>query len=692
MLILSKEAIIRRFNYLIVLLFIFLFIYFIIKSNVSAQISSITPQNSLNNSILQASSSQLNFNEGANNINMTIHVVTTLGTLQVTGTSLTNTLFWNYATTEGYKFGYNFTIPNNAQGNLFINRLREIVFNVSSNNQELIPTDNGFKYLKNVSTNGFVETEEYVVFDFEDIRNSFPIWRPIYNIYSNESNPLIENWTQDVPLPLIIQEQGNNLLLRFNFTNYTFTTGQQSLDPQITINDVNTYSASVKTNITTEAEPSSHITTNMSGLLLYYNFDIEPTANTIYDYTPNNYEGVNTSAKWNSSGMFGGGFDFDGTDDYIRNATTVSVTGLPALTVVFWMYPREYIDGDFDKYVSSGNNAGLRSWRFARDSFGAAERFEFFVSPDGNSPTEDETAFYNTANAPINVWHHFAGTWDALGNTQIYHNGTAVGTTGNQPLGMFSGSAGFCIGSSCDNGGTGGTDDANMVIDEVMVFNRALSAAEIKQIYNNQSIRYSQPANHLFNNVNFTAGDNRINITTNSTLLLNTNISLRLRELEGSTWTANTSWFNITDGNNRLTLFNISTSTNNISLEFDFIPYNGNMTGRFYSPILRENIIIDTWNEAVAPAGDTCTPPGSGTWYIAYHDNCTFTTDDDVPGKLVINGSNGKVVLKANFTFTGVIKNVTIHACSTCNFSIHKGGGFKQILYSLKNLFQHEDD
>lgn len=51
-------------------------------------------------------------------------------------------------------------------------------------------------------------------------------------------------------------------------------------------------------------------------------------------------------------------------------------------------------------------------------------------------------------------------------------------------------------------------------------------------------------------------------------------------------------------------------------------------------------------------SADSCTPPGSGVWNIDCSDNCTWATNQIVPGNISISGA-GMLNLNANFTYTG---------------------------------------
>jgi hypothetical protein len=83
---------------------------------------------------------------------------------------------------------------------------------------------------------------------------------------------------------------------------------------------------------------------------------------------------------------------------------------------------------------------------------------------------------------PIGAWTHVALTYDAASGTQtVYVNGVSVGTSSLPPGTTLSQTnAEVCIGREC----TSNPRPFNGLIDEVEVFDRALSAGEIAAIYN----------------------------------------------------------------------------------------------------------------------------------------------------------------------------------------------------------------
>ena len=101
----------------------------------------------------------------------------------------------------------------------------------------------------------------------------------------------------------------------------------------------------------------------------------------------------------------------------------------------------------------------------------------------GNLATVDVNGANNSL--PIdNTWHHVALVADRDGYAQIYTDGVASGNPGDiSGIGDINSANSICIGNGAF--GSGCTNlTLNGTIDDVRIYNRALSAQEIQQLYN----------------------------------------------------------------------------------------------------------------------------------------------------------------------------------------------------------------
>jgi len=373
------------------------------------------------------------------------------------------------------------------------------------------------------------------------------------------------------------------------------------VDPTLNVGQVN-QTASVKNNITVENYPLSHITLNDSSILLYMPFDVPNRSTTEYDYSADNNDGTLTgNIVVNGSGFIGGGARYPGIGAaYISLGERPELRTLANFTVMAWVYSTN--DSKAIKGIAKhGLQFGSYNWEVFHDAREISGRpfIEFTVGG-----TILDTA---SNSAPLQQWFHSACTVNNTNTMKCFINGQQSGGTAT--------AGSTTVGGNLTLIGARNTNQFyfNGTLDEIMFFNRSLNSSEILSIFNNQSYRYITPASQLFVNASLSQNNtlNRVNISTNSTILLSTNISLRLRELNASNdWAANTSWQNITNGSDIISTFNVSTNTRNVTLEFDFLSSRNESTYRnFYSPILRDNIILTSWEETVTGANVAPTNP-----------------------------------------------------------------------------------
>ncbi|MBU0679218.1 MAG: LamG domain-containing protein, partial [Verrucomicrobia bacterium] len=83
-----------------------------------------------------------------------------------------------------------------------------------------------------------------------------------------------------------------------------------------------------------------------SGLVLYYSFDADEGTNVVDQSTYGNH-GIPSGAVWTTNGLSGGGFYFDGTNDYIQLFDSPSLRPTN-LTISLWVKPSTAIDTNMD--------------------------------------------------------------------------------------------------------------------------------------------------------------------------------------------------------------------------------------------------------------------------------------------------------------------------------------------------------
>jgi hypothetical protein len=165
--------------------------------------------------------------------------------------------------------------------------------------------------------------------------------------------------------------------------------------------------------------------------------------------------GGRLSGPARTRGRFGGGLSFDGRNDWVTVADDPSLDLTRAMTLEAWVRPR------------AGGAAGvLVKERGRRLSYGLYSR------PSGHVHTSAEQALRGPRGLRRNRWSHLATTWDGRVLT-VYVDGREVASH------ALTGTASTSTGPLRIGGNAIWPEFFRGVIDEVRVYDRALSAAEV---------------------------------------------------------------------------------------------------------------------------------------------------------------------------------------------------------------------
>jgi len=184
-----------------------------------------------------------------------------------------------------------------------------------------------------------------------------------------------------------------------------------------------------------------------------------------------------------SGGKFGGAWVFDGDGDYLDEiGSTGAASGDP--TVSYSVWAKRAGEGASGYETIFQDNVANNGYSLTANCNGDG-LLQFSVRFD--TSTADK-AYVNRSVIEDGEWHHIVGTYNAstillyvdgtLRNSTVYTGGTTLGLQEIFIGGHGSGSGG---GTSCDN--TASAASFNGSIDEAVIYNRVLSAAQIKDLY-----------------------------------------------------------------------------------------------------------------------------------------------------------------------------------------------------------------
>jgi len=174
-------------------------------------------------------------------------------------------------------------------------------------------------------------------------------------------------------------------------------------------------------------------------------------------------------------GKLGQALNFDGVNDYINYSVNAYGLGIRRSgTFSGWLKPRDF---NSDCFILSDWNA--TAGMTLRMDLGGTKA-TFYVYPNNHRINPSYTF-------AIGKWYHLVGVMD--GDTiYLYANGVSIGST---TLGEDIGNSVSTL-KIAQRGDLGGSY-STCIFDDVRIYNRALSATEISQLYNSTQAKFNAP-------------------------------------------------------------------------------------------------------------------------------------------------------------------------------------------------------
>ena len=217
------------------------------------------------------------------------------------------------------------------------------------------------------------------------------------------------------------------------------------------------------------------------GMISYWKFD-EGEGTIANDTVDANDGALVNGPLWTTAGMVNGALSFDGVNDFVDLGTTDVFDGWQYLTIEFWAKPEQTSE----------------TWPSVIAKWGGTSYYEApwvgIHSPSGVWSWEITTDLneniyrYSSVLVDYGEWQHITCVFDISSQqVEIYKNGSLEETWTGTYVGtsIISNTNTWSIGRVTR--GTWGSHYFNGIIDEVAIYNRALSAGEIQQHYENGS-------------------------------------------------------------------------------------------------------------------------------------------------------------------------------------------------------------
>lgn len=206
-----------------------------------------------------------------------------------------------------------------------------------------------------------------------------------------------------------------------------------------------------------------------SGLVAYWPLDGNTTnwnTDTMKDISGNGYNATSTGMSTTSSptaGKIGGALKFNGTSSYL-SFSPITLSG--AFTLTLWWY--SYANDSTNRMAVGSNNGGTSQ------KFGKSSSNTFFVRAVSGGSSDTSVALPSAQ-----AWHFITLARNAS-------NIVTVSVDAGAPTTLFAGAAqsGNFVLSDLGYSDPGNGQYFNGILDDVRVYNRALSTQEILNLYN----------------------------------------------------------------------------------------------------------------------------------------------------------------------------------------------------------------
>jgi len=173
-------------------------------------------------------------------------------------------------------------------------------------------------------------------------------------------------------------------------------------------------------------------------------------------------------ATWKSKGTQGTALYFNGVDDYVEVQDNANLRfGLNNFTIEIWVYDSGA--GTVHKSMISKGDAGASEWYIFR---GRTDNLRTYCG-------RGKIAIVEVALFPKHSWQHVALVRNGALAT-LYRNAKVVGTDSTSDLANLTTTKKIAIGAGEEGSGAYWKG----MIDQARIYNRALSALQIKQLYN----------------------------------------------------------------------------------------------------------------------------------------------------------------------------------------------------------------
>ena len=223
-----------------------------------------------------------------------------------------------------------------------------------------------------------------------------------------------------------------------------------------------------------------------TGLVGYWSFD-DGAGLSATDFSGKNNTGVFPGGTANPTwvnGKRGKALSFDGSNDYVNAGKAAGLDLTSTFTIAVWVKSSENSAAKPQGIIVRANYAGFEyGWMLDKDT---ANVFHFRGNGSaGTTYTRNDAGAYSDAAYTDQNWHHLTGV-NTGGKNYLYVDGVLQAVSATEVIGSAGGTRPVVIGHRYSDLYTTEARTWNGLIDEVRVYNRALSASEVQALYNSR--------------------------------------------------------------------------------------------------------------------------------------------------------------------------------------------------------------
>ena len=277
------------------------------------------------------------------------------------------------------------------------------------------------------------------------------------------------SWVFDSGTDMVMKVESSSTTNIIEATGQTISTSTPS-HIQFNRGTVNDWSIYLDgTSVATATDSTSLGTANSLSPLIHYDF--EQTSSTLTNQgTGSNLDGTNNGATTGSTGILGSSWDFDGSNDYVNTSTNALSSTHSAFTLMGWLKPSS--TATTYALCLSPEDGNTNNFHCVQTKSNGV--FQATVGDNSVQTSCNGSTSYSTS-----AWSHVAVQYDGS-STKLFVDGVLDCTSSSTPSGSYTQDTKVNLARQ----GTSGQTFYGGLIDQVLVFNTAISADTVSEIYN----------------------------------------------------------------------------------------------------------------------------------------------------------------------------------------------------------------